>query len=228
MLANVTGLLDESLTGVTAIKVAEKYNKPCLLLRKSKDNENIYAGSGRNINDSPVEDLKNFLEGTNSFEWVQGHKNAFGCAIKKDNIPLAISKINEILIDVDFSHCYKVDFIVDINDLDIRLIKEIDELKYFYGQGIDETRLVIKDVEFNKNNINIKGKNNDTWEYIFNDEITFIKFKCQDDDIVLKWLNDWENDEENIIVDVIGKCGFNNYNGILKPQVIVDTYERVR
>ena len=47
----------------------------------------IYAGSGRNINNSPLISLKEFLMKTNLFDFIQGHDNAFGCAINKDNIP---------------------------------------------------------------------------------------------------------------------------------------------
>ena len=39
--------------------------------------------------------------------------------------------------------------------------------------------------------------------------------------MVIKWLNDWDNEEENIIVDIIGKCSINNYGGILTPQIII-------
>jgi single-stranded-DNA-specific exonuclease len=225
MIANVTGLLDESLTGVTAIKVAEKYNKPCLLLRKSKDDENVYAGSGRNINDSPIVDLKAFLEETGLFDFVTGHPGAFGAGIKKENIPVAIQLINEKLKDVDFTHCYDVDFIVEAEDLSISFIRDIDGLKDVYGQGIKESLLVIKNVEVCINNIQVYEKTTTTLKFVYNDEITFIKFKCQEDEEIIKIKNDEDRSGEILTLNIIGKASINNYNGILSPQIIIEKYE---
>lgn len=52
-MCDVSELLDGGMTGVCAIKVAEKYNRPCLLLKKYYDyktNTLVFGGSGRNIN----------------------------------------------------------------------------------------------------------------------------------------------------------------------------------
>jgi single-stranded-DNA-specific exonuclease len=225
IIANITGLLDETLTGVTAIKVAENYNKPCLLLRKTKDDENIYAGSGRNLNDSPIEDLKGFLEETKLFEFVTGHAGAFGVGINKDNIPLAIQLINEKLKDVDFTHCYDVDFILDIDDLSINLIREIDKLKDVYGQGIKESLLVINNIEICVNNIQVFEKKSTTVKFVYNDEITFIKFNVQENDKLLKIIKDEGRSREILTLNIIGKASINDFNGILSPQIKIEKYE---
>ena len=52
--ANITDKLNENLTGLVAMNIATKYNKPCLLLRKVKDKNDFYGGSARNINRSPL------------------------------------------------------------------------------------------------------------------------------------------------------------------------------
>lgn len=227
IIANVTNKLDENVTGLSAMKVADKFNKPTLLLRKTKENENIYAGSGRNINNSPLISLKEFLMKTNLFDFIQGHDNAFGCAINKDNIPKVIDFINEKLKDVDFTPCCQVDFIINNEDLNIAFIKSIDELKTLWGQKLEEAKITIKNLIINKNDIQLIGKNNNTWCFLWNEEIKFIKFRCNENDLVIKWLNDWDNEEENIIVDIIGKCSINNYGGILTPQIIILNYERI-
>ncbi len=71
------------------------------------------------------------------------------------------------------------------------------------------------------------GKNNDTWSYVWNEEVKFIKFKCNENDLILKWLNKWNNDKDSIIIDVVGKCGLNNFGGVLTSQVIILDYEKV-
>lgn len=225
--ANVTDKLSENLTGLVAMNIATKYNKPCLLLRKVKDKPDYYAGSGRNIDGSPISDLKQFLENTNLFSFVQGHAGAFGAEIHKNNIPKAIEFINEQLKDVDFSHCYDVDFIIEAEDLNISFIKAMENLKSIYGQGIKESLLVINNVIVDKNNISLLGKEGNTLKFILNDEIAFIKFKVDENDKIMKWLNDWESIEDSIVLNVVGKAGINSYGGILTPQIIIEDYKVV-
>jgi len=225
--ANVTDKLNENLTGLVAMNIATKYNKPCLLLRKMKDKNkpDFYGGSARNVNRSPLPNLKDYLEATNLFELVAGHQGAFGVEIHKDNIPKVIELINEQLKDMDFTPYYEVDFVIEADDLDIVFIKAMDELKDFYGQGIEESLVYINNIKINKSDINLMGKNSDTIKFTYNDEIIFIKFKVNENDLILKWLNDWENDDEFIVINVIGKAGLNNFNGILTPQVIIEDYQ---
>ncbi len=223
--ANVTNLLNENLTGLVAMNIANIYNKPCLLLRKVKNKSDHYAGSARNINRSPLPNLKDYLEKTNMFEYCQGHQGAFGVEIHKDNIPKAIELINEQLKNVDFTSYYEVDFIIDIDDLDISFIKTMDELKDFYGQGIGEALVYISNIKVSRNDINFMGKDNSTIKFVYNDEITFIKFRIGENDPIYKWLNNWENDDDFIVINVIGKVGLNNYKGILTPQVIIEDYQ---
>lgn len=228
ILANITNMLDDNLIGISAMKIAEKFNKPCLLLRVSEDSTKdqiVYSGSGRNFNNSPVPDLKEFLEQIQLFEYLKGHGNAFGCSIKRENILPAIELINKKLEDVDFTKYYEVDFIIDIDDLSIGLIKQLDDLKYIYGQGIKEANLVIKNVVLNKEFVLVMGKNSDTIKYVYNEEISLIKFKCYENDKIIKWMNDWENNQTNLSIDLIGKCSINNFNGFLTPQVIIENYE---
>lgn len=224
---NVTDKLNENLTGLVAMNIATKYNKPCLLLRKVKNKPDYYAGSARNINRSPLPNLKDYLEETNMFEYCQGHQGAFGVEIHKDNIPKAIELINEQLKNVDFTSYYEVDFIIDIDDLDISFIKTMDELKDFYGQGIGEALVYISNIKVSRNDINFMGKDNSTIKFVYNDEITFIKFRIGENDPIYKWLNDWENDDDFIVINAIGKVGLNNYKGILTPQVIIEDYQAI-
>jgi len=227
IIANITDKLNESLTGLVTMNIASKYHKPCLLLRKVKDKPDYYAGSGRNINGSPINDLKQFLQDTNMFTYVTGHAGAFGAEIHKDNIQNVIKLINKQLKDVDFSYYYEVDFIIDIDDLDISFIKSMEELKSIYGQGIKESLTTIKNIIVHKNDISLMGKDSKTLKFIYNDEISFLKFKLDENDVVLKWLNDWEDMSDSIILNLIGKCGINNFKGILSPQIIIEAWERV-
>lgn len=229
--ANVTGILGETLTGLVAIKIAEKYNLPTLLLRRQAPRENgelFYGGSCRNFDNSPIESLKKELLNTGLFEFVQGHDNAAGFSIARDNVQAAISCINNNWKDIDFQAIWHVDFDKNAEDIDVAFIKAIDDMKDMFGQGVKEPLVHISHIPVYKESTMIMGKNLNTWKTIFNDELAFVMFSVdRDKDQIIQ---EYENEEETFdsllgYMDVVGKATLNNYKGILTPQIIVKDYE---
>ena len=229
--ANVTGILGETLTGLVAIKIAEKYNLPTLLLRRQAPRENgelFYGGSCRNFDNSPIESLKKELLNTGLFEFVQGHDNAAGFSIARDNVQAAISCINNNWKDIDFQAIWQVDFDKNAEDIDVAFIKAIDDMKNMFGQGVKEPLVHISHVPVYKESTIIMGKNLNTWKTIFNDELAFVMFSVdRDKDQIIQ---EYEKEEETFdsllgYMDVVGKATLNNYKGILTPQIIVKDYE---
>lgn len=212
------------LTGTIAMKLADYYNRPCLIL--NKHDENTYGGSGRNFDTCPIDNLKDTLTGLNEFEFVQGHFGAFGFSIKTENVKNAIEKAKNTLSHLDFESI-PVDFILNIEDLTIGFIREIDSLKDFYGTGLKEPYVYIENVKISRNQCNLMGKEKkDTWKVITDENIAIIKFKNSEDDKILCWLNDDETKGEDCItINILGNVNINNYNGILTPQVLVKEYE---
>ena len=79
IMVDVSDLLDSGLTGVVAIKIAEQYNKPCILLKKHFDKKTkttVFGGSARNIDNSPIDSFKDIVNST-GFINGKGHANAF-------------------------------------------------------------------------------------------------------------------------------------------------------
>ena len=233
MFINVSDVLGETLTGLVAIKIAEQYNRPCLLLRRQKARENgelYYGGSCRNFDNSPIDSLKDFLESTETFEYVQGHDNAAGISIPRDNVKKAIEICNEKLKDTDFSKCYNVDFDIDSSDLDVAFIKSIDEMKDIFGQGIKEPLVYIKNVLVDSEETMIMGKNQNSWKVILGDGYAFVKFNAdiEKDDLLCAFRSMTDKEVENGKIlgtmDVVGTVSINNYNNILTPQIIVKDY----
>lgn len=229
--ANVTGILGETLTGLVAIKIAEKYNLPTLLLRRQAPRENgelFYGGSCRNFDNSPINSLKEELLNTGLFEFVQGHDNAAGFSIARDNVQAAISCINNKWKDIDFQAIWQVDFDKNAEDIDVAFIKAIDDMKDMFGQGVKEPLVHISHIPVYKESTMIMGKNSNTWKTIFNDELAFVMFSVdRDKDQIIQ---EYENEEETFdsllgYMDVVGKATLNNYKGILTPQIIVKDYE---
>lgn len=233
MFINVSDILGETLTGLVAIKIAEKYNRPCLLLRRQKVREDgslYYGGSCRNFDNSPIESLKDFLDSTGTFEYVQGHDNAAGISIHRENVTKSIELCNERLADVDFQKCFYVDFDMECDDLSVAFIKTIDEMKDIFGQGIKEPLIHIKNIIVYSEDINIMGKNLNSWKVIVGDGYAFVNFNVDvnTDSLLLKYRELTDEDVENGVIlgvmDVVGTVSINNYNGILTPQIIIKDY----
>lgn len=210
-------------TGLVAIKIANDYRKPTVILRKTEDG---FSGSGRNFDNCPIESFKNLLDGAATFDFVRGHDNAFGVKIHGDRVLETTAYCNSQCQHIDFD-CMTVDFSLDYDELDIRFIREIDSLKNFFGTGIKEPIVHISNVVLAKNQGVLIGKTGTTWKFIDDNEIVFLKFTNPEDDPVLNFLNDDEAEGEDKIVikDLIGKVGFNDFGGILSPQVQVLMYE---
>lgn len=231
MFINVSDILGETLTGLVAIKIAEKYNRPCLLLRRQKAREDgslYYGGSCRNFDNSPIESLKDFLDSTGTFEFVQGHDNAAGISIPRENVAKSIELCNERLFDMDFQKCFNVDFDINASDLSVGFIKAIDEMKDIFGQGIKEPLVHIKNIPIWSESFFVMGKNSNSWKVINDEGYAFVKFNVDiDKDEVLQIYNsNLDREEEYSLgsIDVVGTVSINNYNNILTPQIIIKDY----
>lgn len=227
---NGSDIINESLTGLVAMKVADKYQKPCIILRRRKYVENepyLYGGSCRNFDNSPVDSLKNELVSTGLFEFVQGHDNAAGVCINRANVVSAIEAVNEQWKDIDFTPKYLVDFDVMMDDIDICFIKEIDDMKDIFGQGIKEPLVHISNIPVYTEDVTLMGKELNSWKIIINDEIAIVKFLVDTsiDPIIREYRKNGENNDVCIgSMDIIGTVSMNNYKGILTPQIIVKDY----
>lgn len=219
---DVSEILDGGMTGVCAIKVAEKYNRPCLLLKKHYDyktNTVIFGGSGRNINHSPIESFRDLVESNNQFNFAQGHKSAFGIEIPVDNVEKAKEIFNDELKDEDFTKVYLCDFIIPEYDVNESIIYEMTKFTDLIGQGIEEPMIAITDIEVNRDDITIQGKNEDSYCFKIG-EIKFVQFKCKDDNSVMDWLN---NSFDNIAkINIVGNPSISEYQGIKTLQFIID------
>ena len=223
LFCNSTGILDNTLTGVVAIKLAEMYAKPCVLLRTFADEPDYYGGSMRNPDGSPIESLKEFLMSTGDFESVLGHDNAAGVKIKKENVPKAIADCDELLKDVTMSKAIVVDFDFDYNKLNIALPKMMYEMRKVWAQGISEPYFYIRNIPLVHSGCAPMGKNGNMWKY--SDEEKGIDFVCfTDNGRMLSWINnDFYGDQEEKYINAVCRLSLNQYGNKVTPQAqIVD------
>ena len=210
---------ESSFTGLIANRIANEYHKPTLVMRKI---DNQFGGSGRNFDNSPLTDFKELLDKSGEFNLVQGHDNAFGVNIDSEQVKSAIVYCTRECKGIDFS-MKSVDFSLDCNELDIGFIRDIDALQDLYGKGLKEPLVYISNIRLKADQGALIGKTGSTWKFTDDNEITFIKFLADDNDPVLRFIED-ENEDE-IVIRAICKVGFNEFNGILTAQVQVIDYE---
>lgn len=213
------------LTGLIAMKIADQYDKPCLILRKDKnksDNNNIiFSGSARNVNNGFIEDLKLEFENSGLFEALVGHSNAFGVSIKKENIPVAIEYYNNKFKNINKIKTYKIDFIFEEN-IDYKVIKDIYSMQHLFSGFLKEPLIVINNINVDLLGFDIFGSDTKKHWKFQNGVIEYIKFNVSEDD---ELLNIDTFMYSNIYINVIGKTTINTYGGKTTPQVIIENYE---
>lgn len=221
---DTSDIVDNGLTGVVAIKIAEKYNKPCILLNKFLDKKSkriMFGGSARNINHSPIESFKDIVNETKSFKWGKGHAQAFGINMELDKLDDAKAELNRLLKNIVYDSTYNVDFIFQQNDVTIPNISDMTKFDDIIGQGIEEPMVAIEKIRLSRSQFEIFGKNEDTISFLVND-IKFIQFKCKDGNKLYEWLNNCWDETEEIEFSIVGKPGINEYNGVKAYQIIIE------
>lgn len=238
--------IEKNLTGLIANQLMSKYQRPVLLLHKvihynvMKDNEwehwlvekgyvteqfnngeIAWEGSGRGYDKSKFNDFKTFLNNSNMFLYAEGHPNAFGAGILDENIDEFIKYSNEALKDFDFTPCYSVDFIYYNNDLKIQDILDIASLKSVWGQGIDEALIAIENIPVSASNIKLMSADkNPTLKITLPNGISLIKFRSSN-----KEYEKLYSELGCVNINIVGRCERNIWNGIIKPQIIIEDYE---
>ena len=99
-------------------------------------------------------------------------------------------------------------------------ILELAELKPIWGQGIEEPLIAIQKINIPKDNIKLLSPDkNPTLKLSLKNGIDLIKFKSSQEE--------YENliETGSVIIDVVGRCERNVWNGNITPQIIVEEYQ---
>lgn len=218
LIVNITGILDNTLTGLVANKLKDKYRRGTLLLRYN-EKEKAMMGSQRGYEKGAIKDLKAFLLETGKFDFVEGHANASGVKIQLQNLIDANEIINERLKDVPDDDSHIVDFIMKPKQLTKKFIKDIHKCQDIWGYQVEEPLIAIKDIEVNSDEIYLNGKKSKTIKFIHKN-IEYIKFFSSEEEY-----NDLVNQGECIVIDVVGRCSINEYQGKTTPQIVIEDYD---
>lgn len=207
--------IPQELTGLVAMAVVSKYNKPCLMVRRNK--QNVLQGSLRNNgNFSALPNLKQCLTDSGFFDYVAGHDNAGGVGIQGKKVDSFVKWMNEKFKPQDFENCYLVDYILDANDYDNKeLLFALAYSPEYFGNHIDEIKIVIENIPLAQ--VMPMGTNKDSMKITYNG-IDYVRFK--DPEFVKKIM-----ENRAATLTVYGRANINVFNNRTSIQVFCDDYE---
>ncbi|QHM88856.1 Putative SPBc2 prophage-derived single-strand DNA-specific exonuclease YorK [Bacillus velezensis] len=218
------GILDKSLTGLVANVLAGEYKKPALLARKSDEEEGMLSGSIRGYETGYIKDFKKELTDTGLFEFVEGHPNAAGFAIKRENLILVNEVLNEKFKDVETGEeVQNVDFEIPANQLRKEFLIKLYSYKDYWGYKVEEPLVAITELEVDTDQIEHIGKKNKTTIKFKHGDIEYIRFKSD-----TEYFEKLTQSNGTLILNVVGKAKVNEYKGRQTPQIEIYDLEVVR
>lgn len=134
------------LTGLVASKLLRKYNKPCLVITKNEETNDL-VGSGRSIDQFNI---------TKALEQVKdlllkygGHPQACGFSFVKKNLKQFSDKLKKIaedeLKDKDLKPCLDIEIEIDFKEISWELVDLVDKFKPF-GKDNEEPLFLSKNI----------------------------------------------------------------------------------
>lgn len=208
--------IEESICGIIAGRIKEKFNKPTIIMTESSQ-DGILKGSGRSIEAYNI--YKEVFEIKDVLESFGGHPMACGLSIRSDKVEEFRQKLNDKskLKKDDFVNIINIDAQIPIDKLSLEFAESLQRLEPF---GKDNPKAKFADKNLFIKNINMIGKNNNTMKMILNKngrDIEAIKFNAQKD---YKYLSD--KFKANIIgnrIDAVFYPDINEFNGRRNLQV---------
>ncbi|MCR5404042.1 MAG: single-stranded-DNA-specific exonuclease RecJ [Butyrivibrio sp.] len=154
----------ESIAGIIAGRIKEKYYRPTIILTESADGG--AKGSGRSIEKYDM--FENLSKCRDLFTKFGGHKMAAGLSLPKENIDELRRRLNDdcTLSEEDFVKVLHLDMVLPFVHADMELVREFEKLEPF-GNGNEKPLFAQKDVALLSGRI--MGKNRNTGKYRVSD-----------------------------------------------------------
>lgn len=221
----------ESIAGIIAGRIKERYHKPAIVLTKSSHG---VKGSARSIEEyNMFEELNRCKELLTKFG---GHPMAAGLSLGEESIDELRQTLNRntVLTEDDLMEKVSFDMILSLNQINYNLIHEISLLEP-YGKGNAKPLFVLRHVKVMKAIVLGKNRNvlrltiveeNNTNRYtamIFNDIELF------EQTVVEKYGKDqleaiYSGRQSKVTLDIVFYPEINEYNGIQNIQIMVQHY----
>ncbi len=147
--------IHESLAGIIAGRIREKYNVPTLILTKS---ENGAKGSGRSIEEYNM--FEELVKCKDLLDKFGGHPMAAGFSLKEENIDEFRKRLNEktTLNEEDLLRKVTIDTVLPLDKITYDLVNELERLEPF-GKANSKPLFAEKDINVIKAMILGKNRN---------------------------------------------------------------------
>ena len=224
--------LHESLAGIVAGRIKEKFNKPTLVFTRTENG--ILKGSGRSIEAYNMHEK--LSEHKELFLKMGGHPMAAGFSIEEDNLDILRTRLNEThgLSDEDLIPVVMIDVAMPFNYITPKLIKELDLLEPF-GNG--NLKPVFAQANLRVKKVRFMGEQNQYIKIWFMDEggktIEAIDFDAKSFIESIKlWFTEEECDKmvegmsNQVMLDITYYPDINEYNGRTTIQLKPTRYKK--
>ncbi|MTK13820.1 MAG: single-stranded-DNA-specific exonuclease RecJ [Clostridiaceae bacterium] len=221
----------ESIAGIVAGRLKEKYNVPSIVLTQG---EKMPKGSARSIEEYNM--FEELIKCKDLIEKFGGHPLAAGLSIKEENIDKLRQALNDscILTNEDTIPKIRIDKQLKLDEITFKLIEDIEQLEPF-GKGNSGPIFAEKNVTIfrayfigkEKNILKLYCRPQGSFEKI--DAICFdgaekIKTLIEDTYGEEKLLDILNNNPANIKMDLIFSPSINEYNGNTNLQLVVKDF----
>lgn len=220
--------IHESLAGIIAGRVKEKYNKPTIILTKSEDG---VKGSARSIEEYNM--FEGLLDCKELLDKFGGHPMAAGLSLQEDKIDKLRKDLNDKckLTDEDLTKKIMIDASLPLEHLNLNIIEELDVLEPF-GKGNAKPVFGVRDAKIT--NARLLGKDKNvlklkllTSNNIIIDAMIFNDLEKFENKVIEKYGNEaldnlYNKSNNNISMDFTFYPSINEWNGNKNIQIIVN------
>ncbi|MBA8984351.1 single-stranded-DNA-specific exonuclease RecJ [Clostridium saccharobutylicum] len=222
--------IHESLAGIIAGRIREKYNVPTLILTKS---ENGAKGSGRSIEECNM--FEELVKCKDLLDNFGGHPMAAGFSLQEKNIDEFRRRLNEntILKDDDLLRKVTIDSVLPLDSIDYELIEDLERLEPF---GKANSKPLFGEKNINVVKASILGKNRNvlklklktTYGKII-DAIYFSDIEEFEEIITEKYGREelqklYDGVYNDVKLDIVFYPSINEYNGNISIQIVIQNY----
>lgn len=215
---------DRGITGLIANKIMAEYQRPVgLLIATEHEGKLAWSGSARGYDKSKMTDFRQLVRDSKLAYLAEGHPQAFGLGILDENFDAFLEYTDAALKDVEFTPNYKVDFIYSTSTLKPKNILELGNMKYLWGQNVDEPLIVVENIAVTKDMIHLMSRDkNPTLKIELPNGVTCIKFKSSEEE-----LDKLYSESGCVTINLVGKAEVNKYFNSVTPQIIITDYQIV-
>lgn len=217
----------ESIAGIVAGKVRERFNVPTIVITAGKE---CPKGSGRSIEEYNL--FEELLKCKDLLEKFGGHPMAAGLSIKEENISKLRERLNEIctLTDKDIVPKIKIDKRIHLSEVNSELIEEIEDLEPF-GKGNPSPIFAEKNIKIC--DMKVLGKNENTLKLLCQVDNKIIEGICFNrvqefkELLIEKYGLNYEailKKSQGLYMDLIFSPSINEFNNVRKEQLRIKDF----